>query len=209
MPLVRGDVVVTPTWHWHDHGNESNAPVIWLDMLNLPLFRFAPVHFAEMYNSPRYPSTYVVSLACLCYYLVHVINMFRPCDPCEWRHPWGPVEKALNASDASHTTYAYTNADGKPLSTTLTVQAERLSPGAVAESQDSCSYIYHCYEGTGRTEIETPSGEKSVFKWTRKDTFAIPAWSKIKHVNESTEENAYLVACHDGPFLDLLGLRRP
>ncbi|KAF0635649.1 unnamed protein product [Fusarium graminearum] len=56
MPLVRGDVVITPIWHWHDHGNESDKPVIWLDMLNLPLFRFAPVHFAQGYSDPRYPS---------------------------------------------------------------------------------------------------------------------------------------------------------
>ncbi|KND91772.1 Gentisate 1,2-dioxygenase [Tolypocladium ophioglossoides CBS 100239] len=25
MPVIRGDVVVTPSWHWHDHGNESFA----------------------------------------------------------------------------------------------------------------------------------------------------------------------------------------
>lgn len=56
MPLRRGDVVVTPTWHWHDHGNESDAPIIWLDMLNLPLFRYARVHYAEGFSEKRYPS---------------------------------------------------------------------------------------------------------------------------------------------------------
>lgn len=56
MPLIRGDVVVTPTWHWHDHGNESTEPVIWLDVLNLPLFTYARVNFAEMYDKDRYPS---------------------------------------------------------------------------------------------------------------------------------------------------------
>lgn len=56
MPLMRGDVVVTPTWHWHDHGNESDSAVIWLDMLNLPLFTYSPVHFAEGYSEKRYPS---------------------------------------------------------------------------------------------------------------------------------------------------------
>lgn len=56
MPLTRGDVVVTPTWHWHDHGNESNAPVVWLDVLNLPLFTYLPVNFAESYAKDRYPS---------------------------------------------------------------------------------------------------------------------------------------------------------
>ncbi|KAM0635699.1 hypothetical protein ACHAPW_001365 [Verticillium nonalfalfae] len=182
MPLVRGDVVTTPIWHWHDHGNESREPVIWLDMLNLPLFRFAPVHFAEGYADPRYPST--------------------PCDPCEWRHPWAPVEEALNAAAGPHAVHHYRNADGRPLSTTLGVQAERLAPGAEVESRDSCSYIYHCYEGTGRTEVETPAGEKSVFRWTARDTFAVPAWSSVRHVNESRDERAYLVACHDALLSD-------
>ncbi len=57
LPLTRGDVVVTPSWHWHDHGNESDSPVIWLDALNLPLFTFARVNFAEGYGEKRYPST--------------------------------------------------------------------------------------------------------------------------------------------------------
>lgn len=56
LPLVRGDVVVTPSWHWHDHGNESDKPVIWLDALNLPLFTYARVNFAEGYAEKRYPS---------------------------------------------------------------------------------------------------------------------------------------------------------
>lgn len=60
LPLKRGDVVLTPSWHWHDHGNESDSPVIWLDVLNLPLFTYARVNFAENYGEKRYPSTYVV-----------------------------------------------------------------------------------------------------------------------------------------------------
>lgn len=62
MPLQRGDVIITPSWHWHDHGNESDSPIIWLDALNLPLFRFAPVNYAELYSESRYPSTYVMKL---------------------------------------------------------------------------------------------------------------------------------------------------
>jgi gentisate 1,2-dioxygenase len=133
----------------------------------------------------------------------------RACDPCEWRHPWAPVEEALNASDELWAIHDYKQPNGKPLSNILGVRAERLHPGVVAASQDSCSFIYHCYEGRGRTEVETPSGQKTTFQWTSRDTFAIPAWSKVKHVNESDTEKAYLVACHDGPFLDCLGLRRP
>ncbi|KAJ5679440.1 Lipoamide Acyltransferase [Penicillium macrosclerotiorum] len=174
MPLKRGDVIVTPTWHWHDHGNESKEPVIWLDMLNLPLFRYAPVNFAEDYIAPRYPS--------------------KLCDPCEWCIPWDVAESALESSDLPHAVYSYLQPNGQPLSTTLGIQAERLNAGAISESRDSSSYVYHCYEGHGRTEIESPRGEKSAFNWGPRDTFAVPAWSKLKHINVSETEKAYLVA---------------
>ena len=34
---VRGDLIVTPNGTWHDHGNDSDTPVIWIDMLDWPL----------------------------------------------------------------------------------------------------------------------------------------------------------------------------
>jgi gentisate 1,2-dioxygenase len=34
---VRGDLIVTPNGTWHDHGNESDTPVVWIDMLDWPL----------------------------------------------------------------------------------------------------------------------------------------------------------------------------
>ena len=34
---VRGDLIVTPNGTWHDHGNDSSTPVIWIDMLDWPL----------------------------------------------------------------------------------------------------------------------------------------------------------------------------
>lgn len=90
------------------------------------------------------------------------------------------------------------------------MQAERISPSKSSKlSQDSSSYIYHCYEGKGHTVIEAPSGERQAFSWESRDTFAVPAWSKIQHFNDSDTDNAYLVAVNDGPFLDALGLRHP
>ncbi|OAK96919.1 RmlC-like cupin [Phaeosphaeriaceae sp. SRC1lsM3a] len=190
MPLRRGDVVVTPTWHWHDHGNESDKPVIWLDMLNLPLFTYARVHFAEGYAEKRYPSTF------------H--------DPSDWRFPWEPVGEDLDSQAGDHAVYHYKTKEGRELSTTLGMQAERISPRKSSEvCQDSSSFIYHCYEGRGHTVVETPSGERQTFEWESRDTFAIPAWSKIQHFNDSTSEEAYLVAVNDSPFLNLLGLRHP
>lgn len=56
MYMNPGDVILTPSWHWHDHGNEGTTAVVWLDGLNLPLFSSVPANFAELYTEKRYPS---------------------------------------------------------------------------------------------------------------------------------------------------------
>lgn len=130
-------------------------------------------------------------------------------DTADWLHPWAKAQSALDANPSSHAVYHYTVGSGKPLSTTLGVQAERIQGATeTAVQQDSSSYLYHCYEGKGRTAITPPNGPLETIEWETRDTFAIPAWSKVQHFNESSEP-AYLVAVHDGPFLDTLGLRRP
>ncbi len=55
--MERGDMVLTPPWEWHDHGNEGSVPMIWLDGLDLPLWQTLPAIFTEQYAGDRYPST--------------------------------------------------------------------------------------------------------------------------------------------------------
>ena len=45
-----GDFVVTPSWTWHDHGNETGRPMVWLDGLDTPLVRLLDAGFAEPAN---------------------------------------------------------------------------------------------------------------------------------------------------------------
>ena len=54
--MDRGDVILTPSWHWHDHGKDGSGPMIWLDGLDIPSFKHFPVHFVEHYEQPRYPA---------------------------------------------------------------------------------------------------------------------------------------------------------
>src|SRR5688572_17325975 len=52
-----GDFIVTPSWTWHEHRNESAEPTIWLDVLDVPLLRFLGAGFSEHYVAPEYPTT--------------------------------------------------------------------------------------------------------------------------------------------------------
>jgi gentisate 1,2-dioxygenase len=42
-----GDLVITPPWRWHLHGNDSADPMIWLDGLDIPLAMYLGGTFRE------------------------------------------------------------------------------------------------------------------------------------------------------------------
>ena len=42
-----GDFVITPSWTWHDHGNEGNGPMVWLDGLDMHVVNMFAASFRE------------------------------------------------------------------------------------------------------------------------------------------------------------------
>ena len=42
-----GDFVVTPSWTFHDHGNESSEHMVWLDGLDIPIVELLDAQFRE------------------------------------------------------------------------------------------------------------------------------------------------------------------
>src|ERR1700739_1951726 len=45
--MLPGDFVITPSWTWHDHGNETQDPMVWLDGLDIPILLLLVARFAE------------------------------------------------------------------------------------------------------------------------------------------------------------------
>lgn len=188
--MQKGDVILTPSWQWHDHGNDGPDPVIWLDGLDLPIFNTLKLNFAEPYSESRYPSTLS--------------------QDCTSRYPWQPVEEVLRASSELHAVYHYRTSDGSHLSKTLSAQAERISPGASSPlTQETISCVYHVVTGKGFSTIEVPGDtEPSKVSWRQNDTFSVPAWSKVSHTCSQSSNDAFLFAVTDRPVVESLGLYR-
>src|SRR2546428_1544432 len=55
IPMAPGDLVLTPNWTWHDHANDTDAPMIWLDGLDTPLVRMLEAGFYEEYGADTQP----------------------------------------------------------------------------------------------------------------------------------------------------------
>ena len=94
IKMQRGDVILTPTWNWHDHGKDGSGPMIWLDGLDLPNFTHFPVHFVEHYDSPRYPA----------------VDVDTSASPIVF--PWSRMKKALDEAEGEYATRPYLHEDG-------------------------------------------------------------------------------------------------
>ncbi|KAF2496524.1 RmlC-like cupin [Lophium mytilinum] len=185
IQMQRGDVILTPTWNWHDHGKDGSGPMIWLDGLDLPSFVHFPVHFVEHYADPRYPAK----------------NVDTSASPLVF--PWTRMKVQLDAGSGESTTKGYYKADGSEISRTLGTSATRISPGkSTPKIQETASSIFHVIEGSGTTTID---GRE--FSWKKYDTFCIPSWHEYQH-HAGDGETVYLYRVHDEPMLKSLGFYR-
>src|SRR5947209_6984704 len=55
--MQEGDLVLTPNWQWHDHGNETKDMVVWMDGLDVPLTKALNSIFFEMAQELQVPAT--------------------------------------------------------------------------------------------------------------------------------------------------------
>ncbi|KAL8289973.1 hypothetical protein RB597_001568 [Gaeumannomyces tritici] len=186
IKMQRGDVILTPTWNWHDHGKDGSGPMIWLDGLDLPNFVHFPVHFVEHYSAPRYPAE----------------DADTSQSPLVF--PWVRMKAALDAKGGDYVTLPYLHADGTEVSKILGGSAAILMPGKKSlKVQETASSVYHVIEGSGHSLI---GSEK--FAWQKGDTFCVPAWYPYEHFADEGPEPVYLYRFDDKPMLRALGFYR-
>ncbi len=50
LEMYPGDLILTPSWQWHDHQNETMEPIVWLDGLDIALVALLDAGFAQHSN---------------------------------------------------------------------------------------------------------------------------------------------------------------
>ncbi|KAF8252464.1 RmlC-like cupin [Wilcoxina mikolae CBS 423.85] len=187
--MQRGDVILTPSWTWHDHGHEGEGPMIWLDGLDLPVFQFLPVNFAEGYGGKRFPSEEV--------------------ETSPVKFPWAPVQEHLDEQPGNYASYLYTLENDQHLSKIIGGHAERIDAGTHSPPrQETSSFVFHVYQGKGYTLVgEAGEGQKKLV-WNRSDTFCVPHYQRVQHFVEEEGERAYLFSFSDRPLMQHLGMWR-
>jgi len=128
LPMVPGDVLLTPNWSWHGHSNESGEPAYWIDFLDVPL-----VHFLEPMFFEQYPGGLETSA---------VVDATSP-----MRFPFAEIRARLEKEPECEL--------GPPHIDTVALRVSRLEPGrSLAAKRTTANCIYAVIEGRGRSNVE-------------------------------------------------------
>jgi len=211
ITMHAGDFIVTPSWTYHDHGNDSQAPIVWMDVLDLPMINYLAVGFAEHHPQETQPLTRPEgdSLARFGAGLFPMDFVPSGGDSPLRCYPYDRSRAALLESARSiapHRCHGikmrYENpaTGGFAISTigTFLQMLPRGFAGAPYRSTDAT--IFCAKEGHGQSHI---GGQ--TFSWGPRDIFVVPSWIPVSH---QASEQAILFSASDRPVQQALGLWR-
>jgi gentisate 1,2-dioxygenase len=206
-----GDFVLTPNWAYHDHGNTSDRPMIWLDVLDLPTINFYESMFSEHLDEETQPVGRADGDS-LALFGSGALPDGAPVTP--GRSPvinytyarTRPILELLTKAgqvDKRHgARVRYANPlTGGWVMPTMGAQLSLLPAGFKGEGYRATDgTIFVCVEGEGATTI----GDQ-VFAWSAGDVFVAPPWLRYAH-DAATE--SVLFSISDRPAQEALGIWR-
>jgi gentisate 1,2-dioxygenase len=182
IAMAPGDVLLTPNWSTHGHGNDSSACAYWLDFLDVPLVQLLePMFFEAMEQDKAQPAP-----------PKHATFLF----------PLRETSERLDAAAPTPAGPCGTQIElGDPAMATIGLFMMRLAPQvSTAPYRTTANNIYAVVKGAGATVVD---GER--FVWRRGDVIAAPAWRP--HWHEATED-APLFRVSGMPVMQRLGFYR-
>jgi gentisate 1,2-dioxygenase len=215
-PMSRGDLILTPTGLWHEHGHEGDAPVIWLDVLDLPLVHYLeasyhvngarqavkPGRSDRAYSRGGLVPTPVFGRSSRAYPML--------------RYPWADARAALLAlaedrPDQEAVQLTYTNPEtGGHAENILGFHALMLRPGQVlALPARSPASVWHVIEGAATLTVGDGEGEGAEaprFALAEADTACAPGYLPLTLANASAGAPAFVFVADESPLHQKLGL---
>jgi gentisate 1,2-dioxygenase len=206
--MRRGDLILTPTGLWHEHGHDGSEPVVWLDVLDLPLVYYLEASYhvdsgRQQVKPGRGERAYarggVVPTA--------VFERSRKAYPL-LRYPWADTRAALEsladdqpALDAVQVTYINpeTGADTQNI---LGFYALMLRPGQTLRLPvRSPAMVLHLIEGAMSARI----GEQE-FILAQADTCCAPGYTEVALQNQSAIAPSFAFIADETPLHRKLGV---
>jgi gentisate 1,2-dioxygenase len=207
-PMRRGDLILTPTGLWHEHGHDGDQPVMWLDVLDLPL-----VYYVEASYHLEGPSQSVKSGQGANAYArgglvpTPVFERSSKAYPM-LRYPWVEARAALvtlaaDPAELEAVQLTYVNPEtGGDAQNILGYYALMLRPGQLLKLPvRSPAMVFHVIEGGIDVTVEAQS-----FTLLEADTCCAPGYSAVSLRNASSEQPAFIFIADESPLHRKLGV---
>jgi gentisate 1,2-dioxygenase len=209
-----GDFIITPSWTFHDHGNESGEPVIWLDGLDIPIVRFFDAGFAQNGSDRSQAVTRAegTSLARYGHNMAPVRHHspFGATSPI-FSYPYERSREALERLerdapvdewDGVKLRYLNPLTGGSPMPTMATFM-QRLPAGFHGNPwRQTDGAVYSVVEGHGEAVIEH-GGKSWRFELSPRDHFVVPSWHTARF---ASEQGCVLFSYSDRPVHQALAI---
>ena len=207
-PMHRGDLILTPTGLWHEHGHDGNEPVVWLDVLDLPLVHYMEASYhvdgARQTVTPQHGERAYARGGLV---PTPVFERSRKAYPM-LRYPWADARAALEslAADqpglqAVQVTYANPETGGHAQNI-LGFYALMLRPGQTLKLPvRSPATVLHVIEGGATVQVEDQH-----FKLAAADTCCAPGYTAVTLGNASPDTPTFLFIADETPLHQKLGV---
>jgi gentisate 1,2-dioxygenase len=207
-PMSRGDLILTPSGLWHEHGHDGTDPVIWLDVLDLPLVYYMEASYhingerqtvVPGQGDKQYARGGVVPS--------HVFERNKKAYPM-LRYAWKDAKAALQALAADdalieHVQVTYTNPEtGGDAENILGFYALMLRSGqSLRLPARSPAQVFHVIEGAVEAQIVN-----STYQLAEADTCCAPGYEAVTLKNLSAEQAAFVFIADESPLHRKLGV---
>ena len=206
-PMHRGDLILTPTGLWHEHGHEGENPVIWLDVLDLPLM--VQLEVSYHLNGRRPSETPGQDEAERHGGLLPTRIMAQGPRPYPLlRYPWAEARSGLLAlaqgQGAPETVQlSYVNPEtGAPAENVLGFHALMLRPGQrLTLPARSPAQVFHVIEGAIEVQVQGQT-----LSLVEADTCCAPGYEKVVLHNRQSGQPSFVFIADETPLHQKLGV---
>ena len=210
-PMHPGDFIITPSMAWHDHGNDTDEPMFWLDGLDIPLIQFLDASFVERLEAEVQPieKPQGDSMARYGANLLPVDHKLGSATSPIFNYPYARTRESLDQLaragqlDACHgIKMRYANPlTGDHAMPTMATFIQWLPRGfRTSRYRATDASVFVAMEGSGRTRV----GDTTL-EWGPKDVFVVPSWRSVVH---EADAECVLFSFSDRPVQEKIGVWR-
>ena len=211
VPMAPGDLVLTPSWSWHEHHNPGTSPMIWFDALDLPLARSLDAVFFE--NGPDQMVNRAVDPISRSELNYGTSTGLVPFDHAEqmlfsplFAYRWKDTDRALSrltelSTDGTGSVKFVDPTRGIDVMPTMRCSMHRVLAGSrTRKYRRNGSSVWVTFKGSAVVSV----GEER-FHLDEGDMFAVPSWCALSI--EATQDSDFFCTS-DAPVFEKLGLAR-